>query len=115
MTPLAESIPDPPRRVRWRTCLLSRWISGLLGGVLTVIASFMWFVALASGTGGLPFEDGVLDEKGWTTTGTLTNKIEYAESASGSVWRLEYEFEVVIDGRTRHIRHNKDRWFPFMI
>ena len=66
-----------------------------------MIGLSMWVTSMASGTGGLPFEDAVLDSGAWNTKGTLTETTLVAESTSGPVWRLDYTFEVVIDGEAK--------------
>lgn len=88
MTSETAAIPDPPREVRWKTCLARRWVLGLIGG-LFALAGLAVLVASWLQAGNSPFDDSVLDSGAWTASGT----IHAVEELANGTWQVRYEFE----------------------
>jgi hypothetical protein len=74
MTAPAPALPPPPPRfVRWRSCLVHRWLLGLLGG-LALLDGVILAVVLGVVAGGvLPFDDLRLDEATGRADGIVTS------------------------------------------
>ncbi len=93
MTELLQ-LPEPPRLVRWSTCLRRRWILGLLGGILALIGILLPLIFWGISLGGLPFHDLALDSSSEKATGEITAVDTTSARSSGhAVLRLHYQFQ----------------------